>query len=128
MEIEHINKRLKAARLHVCLEARKDWIYLRAIFPPKPGSKQTHPHQQRIALRLPLNKDGLKRAEDEAKKIGGLLSCKEFSWEPWLPIVEENSILIGEWITRFQKDYMERRGESPITWKTDYRNVFNKLP
>lgn len=38
------------------------------------------PYQQRIALNLPGNPDGLKRAEKDARLLGARLATKEFDW------------------------------------------------
>ncbi len=107
-------------------------MYLRATLPPKPGTQKEQPHQQEIALGIYANPAGFKRAKAEAIVIGGLLACKEFSWEPYL---KQNSVsatpkTCREWAEEFEQDYFTRRARTPKSETTfrEYRLVLHRLP
>ncbi|GET44662.1 hypothetical protein S7335_1944 [Microseira wollei NIES-4236] len=90
---------------------RGNRLCLRATLPPQPGSEDKKPHQQHIALGVYANPAEFKRAKAEAIVVGGLLACKEFSWEPYL---KDNSVsatakTCREWAEEFEKDYFTRR-------------------
>lgn len=78
------NGRLKAGNVGVLLRHRGWKLYLRAILPPKPGSKKDKPHQQEIASGFRANPAGISAAEKEARRVGALLESKAFSWLPYL--------------------------------------------
>jgi integrase len=124
------NGRLKASNVGVSIEAVGNRLYLRSTFPPKPNSGRAKPSQQRLTLGYHANPAGLKLAEQEARKVGALLDCHEFSWEPYLKavVVKES---IADWVSRFEADYFIRRARSPkseTTWRDDYLKVFASLP
>lgn len=124
------NQRLKAANIGVQIEL-KGKLVLRATLPPKPASPKSKPCQQRIYLGLPASRSGLKRAEKEAIKLGGLIACKEFDWGLYIEVENLREITAGEWITRFEKFYFQKRKrthKSEYTWKCDYWNIFKRLP
>ncbi|NET31045.1 MAG: site-specific integrase [Cyanothece sp. SIO1E1] len=128
--VAQANGRLKAARVGVSIEVKGDRLYLRATFPPKPSSPKQHAYQQRLALGYRLTPAGLKRAEQEARKIGVFLNCGEFSWEPYLR-QKLGTESVGDWISRFEEAYFTRRAKTPqseTTWRYDYLKVFSKLP
>jgi hypothetical protein len=83
-QIAKINGRLKGARLGLIIERRGDRLALRGTLPPRPGSDRQSPYQQRIPLKLPANKAGLKQAEQEAKLIAAKLIENTFDWRPYL--------------------------------------------
>ncbi len=132
-EIEELiaaaNQRLKAANIGVRIEV-KDKLVLRATLPPKPNSVKTKPHQQRIYLGISASRSGVKRAEKESLKLGGMLACKEFGWEQYIKVESEEEITAGDLIARFEKFYFQKRQrnfKSETTWKVDYYNIFKKL-
>lgn len=129
--ISQANGRLKAAKVGVTVQAIGGRLYLRATLPPRPGSEKTEPYQQRLSLGYHANPAGLKLAEQEARKIGALLDCREFDWAVYVKSGEENHIqTVGEWITKFEKDYFTRRARNPkseTTWRHDYIKVFRTL-
>ncbi|MCV3216012.1 site-specific integrase [Plectonema radiosum NIES-515] len=131
-QLSTINIRLKTARIGVAVCQVKNRLYLRATLPPKPNSTKTNSHQQWLSLGIYANKDGLKRAEAEAHKLGGLLACKDFKWELYLKNPGESpGNSIKDWIRKFEKFYFEtrqRNHQTETTWKIDYLAVFNKLP
>ncbi|OLP18103.1 integrase [Leptolyngbya sp. 'hensonii'] len=121
------NTRLKSANVGVRLTKTGDRLYLRGTFPPKPGSGKLHPHQQWITLGIYANAAGVKRAEAEAKAIGGLLACKEFSWVPYLEPVREKSRTASTLIEEFKAHYLAAGG-TETTWQGDYWKPLKNLP
>ncbi len=142
--VKMANDRLKASRVGVKIRLRGDRLGLRATFPPKPGQEEKGKHQQDLALGVYANPAGLKFAEAEAKRIGGLLALDRFSWLEFLKIPEtaknddaspENAKpvlpLVREVIDAFEKDYFTRRERNPqseTTWKKHYMEIFRRLP
>ncbi len=95
--VDQANQRLKSAKTGVTIEIMGRRLCLRGTLPPKPDSQKTKPYQQRLYLGIYANPAGIKKAEAEAKKVGGLLACKEFSWEPYLTERERpKQILIAD--------------------------------
>lgn len=128
--IAQANGRLKAAKIGVKIERIGNRLYLQGTFPPKPDSTKTKPYQQRIALKLLANAEAVKQAESEARKIGGLLACREFDWSCYL-ISEPMSQSISHWVNRFEEDYFSKRPRTPkteTTWAVEYERVFRQLP
>ncbi|MEH2374036.1 site-specific integrase [Nostoc sp.] len=129
-----INDRLKIAQTGVRIQQISNRLYLRATLPPKPNSQKTQPYQQRIALGIYASDEGLKRAEAEAKLLGGLIACKNFRWDAYLkaPSVELLAVeTIEVLIQRFEKYYFQTRDRNQqtlTTWLIDYWRVFQKLP
>lgn len=132
-KIQEANLRLKGARVGVALLRDGERLYLQATLPPKPGSYRSKPHQQKIALGIYANPAGVRTAEKEALRVGGLLACKEFSWDKYLKPTPSSPVpqRVGEWVAEFEKDYFERRRrsrKSETTWTIDYRRMFDRLP
>lgn len=129
-KISQANGRLKASLVGVAIVLKGDRLYLQATFPPKPNSTKTKPHQQKLSLGAHANGAGLSIAESEARKIGALLDLNQFSWEPYLK-KSDDGVMVGEVVTRFEKDYFNKRARSPkseTTWSGDYVAVFKNLP
>lgn len=115
----------------VIIFKRGDKFSLRAMLPAKPSSGNVAASQQTIALDIYANPAGIKRAEAEARKVGGLLACKEFSWDPYVGVTTRAAQTVAEWATKFKEDYFTRRSCTPksqTTWRTEYQTVFNALP
>ncbi|MBF2025634.1 MAG: site-specific integrase [Oscillatoriales cyanobacterium C42_A2020_001] len=124
------NGRLKNDHVGVAIEVKGAKLLLRAVFPPKPGSSKDSDHQQRLFIGYSANPAGLKLAEKEARKIGGLLQAGEFDWKPYIKEKAASST-VGEWVEQFERDYFTRRQRNPkteTTWKDDYLKVFKRLP
>lgn len=129
--LEQINARLKAAKVGVRIEIRGGRLCLQATLPPKPTSSKTCRHQQRISLGVKDTPAGLQYAEREARKIGALLDCKEFDWNPYLKAAKPPTEKVSDWVEQFKADYFSKRQENfktLTTWKGDYQQSFNKLP
>lgn len=126
--LKQLNDRLKAACVGVAVEVQGDRIRLRATLPPKPGSDKLTAYQQRISLGYHANPAGLALAEKEARKVGALLDCKQFCWEPYLPTVLPKGETVGEWIARFTEWRSQHNPVEPVSWRTDYQQPFKRLP
>jgi hypothetical protein len=104
-------------------------LCLRGTFPPKPNSGKIKSYQQRLYLGIYANPAGIKKAEAEAKKVGGLLACKEFSWEPYLTEQEKpQEMLIADWVKQLEQSFFSEPSPNIVTWKKEYEIPFNKLP
>ena len=125
--LQQVNERLKASSVKVCIQQRGDRLVLRATLPPKPSSHKTEPHQQRLSVGLPANLSGLRAAEKRARLLDAQIAAREFNWAEWGvatgPVVRS----CGEWVARYQKDYIDNGG-SLDTWNGDYAKVLKKLP
>lgn len=129
--LNQANGRLKASKVGVKIEQVGNRLYLRTTLPPKPESDKPRPHQQRIVLGVHANPAGVKLAEAEARKVGALLDCNEFSWKPYLAVQPENGKTVGDWVANFEADYFMRRSRNPkseTTWRGDYFKVLRLLP
>ncbi|WP_103666405.1 integrase [Pseudanabaena sp. BC1403] len=128
--ISQANGRLKAASVGVSIERQGNCLYLRGTFPPKPNSQFKTARQQKFALGVHANPLGVKLAEAEARKVGALIDCKEFSWSPYLKDAV-NSVTCGDWVEKFEKDYFAKRDRNPktqTTWTRSYWEVLKRLP
>lgn len=124
--LSQANGRLKDSKVGVVIQQIGDRLYLRATLPPKPGSDRTEEFQQRISLGLRANPNDLSLAEKEARKVGALIACREFSWEPYLGKQLGKSESCGDWVERFTAKF--KPAVAAVTWDTDYRKVLEKLP
>ncbi|MDX1977314.1 MAG: hypothetical protein SFT94_06540, partial [Pseudanabaenaceae cyanobacterium bins.68] len=88
-------------------------------------------YQQRIYLGIHANLVGLKESELEAKKIGALLDCGEFDWQPYLSETHQTPITAQDWASKFEQEYFAKRDRNPktlTTWEKEYLTVFRHLP
>lgn len=119
LTVEAVNERLRLARVGVFIEQKGKRLYLRATLPPKPGAKNTKPHQQYISLQIYANPAGLERAEAEARKIGALLACKEFDWVPYLRRTSKDVVTCKDWVEKFKKYCLSTNLQSDDAVKAD---------
>lgn len=82
--LNQVNQRLKAAKLGLQIERRGDRLSLRGTLPPRPSSPKLRPYQQRVPLKLPATKAGLKQCEQTAKIIAAQLLQDIFDWRDYL--------------------------------------------
>lgn len=132
-QLSVVNQRLKALKIGLTILQKGNRLYLRGTLPPRPGSEKNKPHQQEIALGVEATIEGLKTAEKEARKVGGLLAIGEFDWLPYLRhrAIGQDNKRIGDWVSELEKDYFMRRAKNPqslSTWQTNYMEVFSQLP
>lgn len=124
-KIAQANGRLKSARVRVTIAAIGNRLYLQATLPPKPDCHRDRPYQQRIALGIGCHARGVSLAEKEARKVGALLDCDQFDWDPYLNGHGAPPATVGAWVERFTTEYQSR--VAPVTWKTDYQRVFDSI-
>lgn len=124
---EAVNQRLKAGLVRVALRQRGGALYMVATLPPKPGNNRPKPYQQIIALGVPANENGFKRAEDEARRLGAALALKEFDWSLYIE-AESDRNLAAAVIARFKAQYMATHSLSEATWKGHWNDVYGRLP
>lgn len=117
-KLEEANERLKVSNVGISILNRNHKLYLRGILPPKDGQGKSK--RQEIAIGARATASGIRFAEAEARKVGALVDCKEFSWEPYLRIKKQGPVeegepvpLIGELTQRFEESYFQRRARTP---------------
>ncbi|MGD1852966.1 MAG: site-specific integrase [Leptolyngbyaceae cyanobacterium] len=134
--LNQVNQRLKSAQLGLQIERRGDRLNLRGTLPPRPGSPKLRPYQQRIPLKLPATKAGLKQCEQTAKIIAGQLLQNIFDWRDYLGPVAGLRIAgadLSEQIDAFKHHFFETRcsGSSmasvQTTWEKAYVPYLRKL-
>ncbi|MGB3787800.1 MAG: site-specific integrase [Phormidesmis sp.] len=119
-KIAAINQKLRAQLLGVVIGQSANMLHLRGVFPPKPGSNKTRPHQQRLFLHAPANPAGLKFAEREARLVGAQLGAREFDWAKYIAPPPEETGSCGEWVNKLEYWFLNVKGSTPTTWKGDY--------
>ncbi|WP_019501626.1 hypothetical protein [Pseudanabaena sp. PCC 6802] len=107
--IAQANGRLRTGKVGAAIQRIGDRLVIRAIFPPKPDSDRERPYQQRLFLGYHANPTGISLAEAEARKIGALLDCGEFKWEPYLRKKSEGAGTVRDLIARFEAEYFSKR-------------------
>lgn len=120
--------RLKAAKIRVSIRRKGDALFLRATLPPKPGSNYVKPHRYELKTGLSVSKDGIRRAEAEAKHLGSLLALKQFDWSDWLGEKPPEERSVKEWVADFKQHYMSTHSLSEMTWKRHWQSVYDVLP
>jgi integrase len=127
LTIDAINERLKAAKVGVRVYARgarQEKLSLRAVLPPKPGSKRQKPYQQYLSLDVYANPTGLKFAEAEAKRIGGLLAQKRFEWDMVTQEADRSKETCSYWVERFRQNWLKSqtgdKQEIELRWKEQF--------
>jgi len=132
--IRQTNARFKAARLGLAIERRGETLGLRGTLPPRPGSARLRPHQQRLPLKRPANKAGLKQIEQDAKGIAGRLIEGRFDWADYLYPQAGPGGNLADQIERFRLHFFSRYGASPAdqaaattTWQKAYAPHYQRL-
>lgn len=126
--IAAINKRLKNAPIPVRVRLNGEKLVLRATLPKKPGDG-IGTKQYDLSLGIPASKEGLKRVEIEAQKLGGLLAMGRFSWEPYLkPKDRPQDMPISQLVPRFKAEYMRSNRIQEETWRESWQRTFDRLP
>ena len=124
-----VNERLTISKCRVKLQVRGGRIWAQGTFPPKPGNDHPYPYQQQLAIGVPSNEDGFRRAEQEARLISAELVSKEFRWEKYLkPDRLPENKPCWRWVTEFWEHYLTRNDLKPSTWNGDWQNIYKRLP
>jgi hypothetical protein len=116
--IAQANGRLKSARVGISIEQKGNRLDLRGTLPPHPGSNQKQAYQQRLSLGIHANPSDVKLAEAEARKVGALLDCKQFDWQPYIKIAAATPQTVSNWIEQFEINYFQNRERSDKTLTT----------
>ncbi|MEA5463281.1 site-specific integrase [Leptothoe sp. PORK10 BA2] len=127
--LNQVNQRLKAAQLGLQIERRGDRLNLRGTLPPKPGSPKLRPYQQRLPLKLPATKTGLKQCEQTAKIIAAQLLQNIFDWRDYLGPVAGLRMAGADLATQidaFECHFFETRlsGVSAASLKTTWEKAY----
>lgn len=134
--LNQVNQRLKAARLGLQIERRGERLNLRGTLPPRPGNARLRPYQQRVPLKLPATKTGLKQCEQTAKVIAAQLLQGIFDWRDYLGSAAGLRMAgadLSAQIGAFEHHFFEtRRSEAPAaslqtTWEKAYVPYLRKL-
>lgn len=129
--IKETNLRLKSGGIKIYIYRDGGSLLLRGQFPPKPQSGKKHPYDQRLYVNLPATPSGVRLAESRAIEIREWIDSNRFDWSHFLSVKSEDKPLnLGEWVTKFEEDYFNRRQrnqKSQITWTKDYLASFKKL-
>lgn len=126
MDIANANGRLRAAGVRVRIRAKGKKLYLRATLPPKSGEGPWK--QQEISLGVSDNREGVRAAFAEAKRVGGLLDSRNFSWGNFREEIREE---VADLIEQFEEKYFEakeRNHATERTFKKDFADVLKHLP
>lgn len=123
--IEQANGRLKAANIGLRIVRRRGGrrLSLQGTFPPKPGS---HTKVRWLSLGINATWEGVRQAEQEAKRIGGLLALGRFDWGEF---VEEKAktLAIADYLEKLKKQKLELDGIRRETWGHEYEAVFRHV-
>lgn len=129
--LSELNAQLKTLGIGVRVRHRGNKLYLRATLPPKPNSQKAAHYQQEISLdNIAVNLAGIKLAKLEALAVWTALELGQFDWHPYLKRRAIKLKSTADWVRGFQKDYFERRQQTPAsetTYDKDYRLTFNRL-
>lgn len=131
-EARLINLALKADCHRVAIQVRGKMLSLVATLPPRPGSRRTTPHQQRIPLKIGATAKGLSRARKKAVLLSAQMDEGKFTWEEWIEIalVEVDEETCGYWLEKFKAHVLPRLGgDKEYRWKKQFLYFgFNRLP
>ncbi|MEO0947800.1 MAG: site-specific integrase [Cyanobacteria bacterium J06641_5] len=131
MDLSKVNQTLKSQRVGVSVRQIGQRLYLQATLPPKPNSGKDKPHQQRIALGIYANAAGIKRADAEARKLGGVMALGQFDWADYERDEQrERRQTVGHWVDKYEAEFYERRGRTAaaeLNWRKDYLRALNRL-
>ncbi|MEL6321988.1 MAG: hypothetical protein AAFQ57_15285 [Cyanobacteria bacterium J06626_14] len=131
MDLTGVNRRLRDAGIRVTLLQRKNWLYLRAVLPPKPDSEKVKPYRQEITrprTGLPATTQGVRAAEKLAIALWGSVIDGSFEWDSWLGKTAREHRPINEWVDEFREKWMSQGKTSPSTWERHWQRAFNRLP
>ena len=123
-----INDRLKATATPVRVRMNGSRLALRATLPKKRGDGEGR-RQYDIFLGIPANRDGLRRIEIEAQKLGGLMALGQFSWSLYLkPQDNPQERTIAQLVEEFKAEYLRSHKIQEATWKETWQRTFDRLP
>lgn len=128
--IASANARLKALKVKLVITRKGDSLSLRGTLPPRSGTGKAT--RSRIPLGVSATCKGIEIAERKAILIRSQIDEGTFNWGDWIEIQSPQCLeTITEIVAGFEGDYFTRRqrdSKSELTYKTDYHNIFKKLP
>ncbi|MEO0434255.1 MAG: hypothetical protein AAF151_21435 [Cyanobacteria bacterium J06656_5] len=127
-KISEANAFLKGSFCKARLQRRGGKLYLRATLPARPESKRINPYQQVVATGLICNERGIKAARVDAVKLSDALETKTFSWENYRSRVNTPKRTVGDWVGKFEKDYLSKNKITDRSWEGGWLAYFRKLP
>lgn len=132
-QLAQLNQQLKANKLGVAIQKRKNRLYIRAVFPPQPGSKNTQYHQQAVATGYTAELASLRLARKMAEEIAAKLAGRTFDWKDYkdFPVELKTEKTTAQWISKFELNYFQKHLRTPkkeLSWKVSYRQHLIKLP
>ena len=123
--LNQVNQRLKAARMGLQVERRGERLSLRGTLPPRPESPRLRPYQQRVPLKLPATKAGLKQCEQTAKIIAAQLLQNRFDWCDYLgPGVGLRQGSLADQIQAFEQQFFRQEQTSLASLKTTWEKAY----
>ena len=128
-EIDLANQRLKGSGCRLKIEQRRESLVLRGVLPPKPGSAELTPKQQRIPVGAKASVAGIKRAMALAQKIDAEVTLGTFRWQDHVAETSTRDTA-GSIIQRFEQHYWASREKTIQTqesWKTSYWEVYKRF-
>ncbi len=104
-----------------------DKLVLRATLPPKLGERGNK--QRDISLGIPASKDGLRRAEAEAQKLGSLLAMGQFDWQSYGKLHEDaDAKTVSQLVEEFKVEYLRSHKLKETTWRETWQRTYDRLP
>ncbi len=131
LDLSTVNSRLRSSGIRVTLIQRKQWLYLRAVLPPKPESDKAKPYRQELTrpkVGLPATSKGLKDAEKVAIALWGDVVDGSFDWDTWRGKVAKEERLVKDWVADFREQWLAKGNTSQSTWNRHWQAAFNRLP
>lgn len=132
--IKRENDKLRVAGIRVTILQRGNWLYLRAVLPPKLGTGKVKPHRQEYTPKpagLPANAEGIKRTTKLAKKLWNAVESDSFDWEVWSGKPAKAERTAKEWIEALKPYWLDEGSQgkcSEKTWERHWQVDFDKLP
>jgi hypothetical protein len=131
LDLASVNARLRAGGTRVTIKQVNDWLYLRAVLPPKPGSAKVKPFRQEITQPkrgLFADVSGLRRAETLARALWDDVTENTFDWDVWSGKTHKEDKPVKEWIPEFREHWLSKKKCSKKTWKRHWQRAFDRLP
>lgn len=128
MDLDEANQKLKTAFCRFQIQQINSALYLRGVLPPKPGSKKSEPHQQRIPCRVKANRAGVKVAYTLALRLENELALGAFDWAAYVDVARRQTV--GAAVAALEQHYWDSREKTLQTqdsWATGYGNIYKRM-
>lgn len=131
-ELDKVNGALRDVGVRVTLSQRGQWLYLRAVLPPGPGSMKVKPYRQEVTVKGGLYADGkgLKLAKAAAVKLWGQVRDGTYDRREWGARGGKTATpqTVGDWVARFKVYWLQLGKCSEETWARHWAMAFKLLP